>query len=437
MARMTKHLIVLSLDALGSVDFDLLASMPHTKKLLKRASFCKQVMPIYPSLTYPSHTSIITGCYPNKHGIINNTLLQPKRKSPDWNWYASQIKVPSVIDLALANGMKVAALMWPVTAKSKIQYNLPEIFANRGWHNQVSVSLLNGSPYYTIKMNRLFGSLRNGRKQPALDNFVHAVAMYTVKTYRPDLTLVHFTDLDTKKHHYGSKSSEREEAIALLDQRIGDFVNLIEVEGLTEEVTLVLLGDHSQMDAHTIIYLNDLFLGENWLTVRDGRIADYKVIAKTCDGSTYVYLKNPADKKLLRQVERFLHDVVEDSDNGISLILNGEEAAILGADPACAFMLEAIPGFYFLDEVGHGFLQAIDYQGDHQYSHALIGVHGYLPTLPNYQTVLIATGAGIKAGVEITDIGLIDEGPTFAYLLGLHMKNVDGRVVTELLADKN
>ncbi len=435
MKRLTKHLIVLSLDALGSIDFELLASQPNTRKYLREASFCKQVMPIYPSLTYPSHTSIVTGCYPNKHGIINNTLLQPQRKSPDWHWYAADIKVPTVIDLALASGMKVATLFWPVTARSKIQYNLPEIFANRKWQNQVTVSLLNGTPYYTLKMNQLFGGLRKGRTQPALDDFVHAAALYTVKTYRPDLTLVHFTDLDTKKHHYGCQSTEREAAIARLDQRIGDFVSLLEEEHLKGESTLVLVGDHSQMDAHTILYLNDLFLAEGWLTVKNGRIADYQVIAKTCDGSTYIYLKNPSDNHLLRQVEQFLHAVAADRDNGIAMIFTGEEAATLGADPACAFMLEASHGFYFLDEIGHGFLEEIDVIGQHAYSHALIGVHGYLPTLPDYQTVFMATGAGIQTGVRVTDMGLVDEGPTFAALLGLEMKAVDGRVVTEILTD--
>ena len=76
-------------------------------------------------------------------------------------------------DLAITNGMKVAALLWTVTAKSKIQFNMPKVEAKRPWQNQILVSLLNGNPLYQFVLNLKFGHLRKGLKQPYLNRLSH------------------------------------------------------------------------------------------------------------------------------------------------------------------------------------------------------------------------------------------------------------------------
>lgn len=162
---------MISLDALGSLDFETVRQLPNFRKYLKYAAFSSQVQSIYPSLTYPAHTTIVTGRTPAHHGVVNNTLLQPERSSPDWCWQRHYIKGTTLYDEALARNMKVAALLWPVTAKSDITWNMPEIFANRPWSNQILTSAANGSLRYQLLMNQKFGRFRDGRCQPALDNF--------------------------------------------------------------------------------------------------------------------------------------------------------------------------------------------------------------------------------------------------------------------------
>ena len=145
----SKRLIVLSLDALGSTDFEMFSQLPNFKKFIDHAAFCRQVRSVYPSLTYPAHTTIVTGRPPAEHGIVNNILIQPERSSPDWFWQRKYIQGTTLYDEALKKGMQVAALLWPVTAKSDITWNLPEIFANQvvesdhdiggQWHIGVSV----------------------------------------------------------------------------------------------------------------------------------------------------------------------------------------------------------------------------------------------------------------------------------------------------------
>lgn len=429
MVRKSEHLIVLSLDALGSGDFTQLEKLPNIGALIKRSSYCKNVNSVYPSLTYPCHTSILTGCLPKRHGIVNNTKFQPNRKKPDWFWYQKDVKVPSLVDVAIEKKMRVASLLWPVLGGSKVQYNLPEIWANRKWQNQILVSLCAGSALYQYEMNKKFGKIRKGIQQPELDNFVHKSALYTLKKYKPDLMLVHLLDLDDKKHHYGCKTTETAEALVRLDKKVGDFITTLKEEGMYEKTTLVILGDHSQKDAHTIIYLNHLFKEAGLIKEKKGEIKDFRVIAKTCDGSTYIYIK---DKSVKERVRKLLYNFMKNKKNGVSKIFETHYISELGADTEASFMLEAAEGFYFLDEIGIGVHSEIEVV-EHSYSHALIGVHGYLPTLPNYQTVFIAAGAGIKQGVEIPKMSLIDQGPTFAALLGLELPHVDGQVKYEIL----
>lgn len=90
---MTQHkLVVISLDSLGYRDLaELRDLVPNLDKLIQQGTWVKRVRGIYPTLTYPSHTSIITGQYPAVHGIVNNTKVQPRRQSPDWYWYRKDV----------------------------------------------------------------------------------------------------------------------------------------------------------------------------------------------------------------------------------------------------------------------------------------------------------------------------------------------------------
>ena len=90
-----QRLYMISLDAFGTRDLEYARTLPTFNYLLNRSALVEKVETVYPSLTYMAHTSIVTGVYPNKHGITNNTYTQPKRQSPDWHWYAKDIKVPS------------------------------------------------------------------------------------------------------------------------------------------------------------------------------------------------------------------------------------------------------------------------------------------------------------------------------------------------------
>ncbi len=433
MTKLTDHLIVISFDCLAALDFPMLEKLPNFKKLLEKGSYCKNVQTIYPSVTYPCHATIVTGRYPVNHRVINNTFLQPGRVSPDWYWQRRHVKGTTLYDEAKKAGMKTAALLWPVTARAKIDYNMPEIFANRIWHNQIAVSLWNGSPLFQLQMNLRYGRIRKGLNQPELDDFVLESTVDTITSKKPHLLLVHFTDLDTQRHYHGVESEEALAAIHRHDERLGRIMKAIEESGISENTTLVALGDHSALNESKAVKLNVLLQENGLIKVSNkGKIKDWKAYCKSCDGSAYIYLKDKQDKATYSKVKEILHSLVMNKRNGIESVLSGEEAAQLGADREASFMLEAQQGFYFKEFFDGDYIDEITPEDvrEKRYTYAS---HGYSPQKENYHTVFIASGKGIYPNREIPAMHLVDEGPTFAHLLGLDIGTTDGNVLKELL----
>lgn len=433
MRRLTDHLFVISFDCLASQDIQKLKELPNFTELLKSASICEHVETIYPSVTYPCHASIVTGNYPNQHRVPTNTLLQPGKESPDWYWQRRHIQGTTVYDEAKKADMSTAALLWPVTAKANIDYHMPEIFANRPWHHQILTSLWNGSKKYQFDMNKRFGHLRNGLQQPELDDFVTASAVHTIKTKKPNLMLIHLVDLDSQRHRHGFSSEEADAAIRRHDERLGKILTALKESGLYEKTTIVALGDHSSLDHSKAVKLNVLFKESGLIEVtKRGKVKSWKAYCKSNDGSAYVYLKDKNDTGTKERVRALLHSLVMNGENGVEFVIDGEEAGRRGADEQAAFMLEARRGFYFTEHLEGNYIDVIT-EEDVASGKYTFASHGYSPTKDNYETIFIATGKGIKPNVEIPAMRLVDEGPTFARLLGLDLGKTDGKVIEQIL----
>lgn len=431
MVNKPDRMIVISLDAVGGMDEAYLKKLPNFSRFMADAVKCSHVASVYPSITYPAHVSIVTGRYPKNHGVINNTLLQPNRESPDWYWQRKYIQGTTLYDEAIKKGLKVAALLWPVTAKSDIQYNVPEIFANRPWTNQIFTSLANGTPAYQAILNQKFGHLRDGKKQPQLDDFVHQSLLYTLEKYKPDLTLVHYTDVDTTRHMYGVGSKEAFEALRRHDRRLGEILALCRRLGIAEHTNIVILGDHYQKDVERVIYLNDLLCRHGYLTMKNGRITDWKAIGKNCDGSAYIYIRKGC-RDVYEPLYNLFKELQFDEEFGIEQVYTHGQAVQKGADRRCAMMLEAKDGWYFLDS-GRGISENVMIDQADAPSPQLRAVHGYDPDKEDYTTFFMASGPGFKKDVRIPSMRLIDEGPTLAKLLGVSLGEIDGRVLEEML----
>ncbi|MBC1456469.1 alkaline phosphatase family protein [Listeria newyorkensis] len=417
---MSRYLVIVSLDALGSADLEDLTGLPTLAFLKNNGAHVEAVETIYPSLTYPAHTTIVTGHYPKTHGIVNNTKIQPEKASPDWFWYREAIKVPTLYDVAKQTGLTTAAFLWPVAARSSIDYNIAEIFPNRFWLNQVMVSLWGSSPGFLMDMNRRFGKLRRGIAQPELDDFLIAAVEDTILRKKPNLTLAHFVDMDSMRHAHGVRSQEARDALERHDARLARIIDATKQNGTYEDTTFIVLGDHYQIDVHSVIQLNVLFAEQGFLTLQQNKIVAWEVYAKSCDGSCYIYAKDATRAVAIRSL-------LENCE-GIENIYQQDEATVFGADDTCLLMIEATAGYYFKDQAFGEVVQKVRPEdiGNPDFYQA---VHGYSPQKPNYATTMIAFGKGVKAGAVIPQARLIDEAATFAAILNLDLPDTEGTVI--------
>ena len=426
-----KYVIVISFDAVSEEDLEFLSKQPNFSKLIKNGALIKNVESVYPSLTYPAHATIVTGKYPKNHGVINNTVLDFKNDNPDWYWYRKYIKGDTIFDLAEKSGMKTCSILWPVTARSKITYNMPEIFCTKRYDNQILKSALAGSKIYQVNMNKRFGYLRQGMEEPYLDNFATEVAKKTIRELKPNLILLHLIDSDSQKHKYGIENKKVIESLKRHDERLGEIIESLKLAGINEDSTIIALGDHSQINVNNVIKLNSILMKNDLINVNGNKIKSYKAIAKSCDGSSYIYLKNKNDVETRKKVRDILNELKNKYSNVIEEVYNNEEIKNLGADINASFMIEAKRGYYFIDDFLGEAIEVIDESS--KIKHKLRASHGYLPSRDNYKTFFIAYGKTIKKGVVLEKGKLINHGPTIAKILDIDLRDCDGIVEERIL----
>ena len=93
--------------------------LPTLRRFLTEGSYADGVVPVLPSVTYPDHTTLITGVWPEEHGIYNNALFDPDRKlNGAWYWYAESIRVPTLWDAVHQAGIRTASVSWPVSVNA-------------------------------------------------------------------------------------------------------------------------------------------------------------------------------------------------------------------------------------------------------------------------------------------------------------------------------
>ena len=127
---MDQKLLVLSMDAMVEDDIEYLRNKPNFKRLMEHCCQIKKVQTVYPSITYPAHISMITGCRPGKHGVYNNTKFPTEKTYPDWYIDTAEIvKVEDLFAAAKRAGASTASIYWPIMGNNpNIDYNVNEFF---------------------------------------------------------------------------------------------------------------------------------------------------------------------------------------------------------------------------------------------------------------------------------------------------------------------
>ena len=114
-------------DAVGYIDPALAARTPNLRRLAQEGVWADGVVGVTPTVTYPSHTTLITGVEPARHGIYDNRILDPENRSNGaWYWYTRAIQVQTLPGAVRGRGLTAAGVTWPVSIGMDLDFNAPE-----------------------------------------------------------------------------------------------------------------------------------------------------------------------------------------------------------------------------------------------------------------------------------------------------------------------
>jgi arylsulfatase A-like enzyme len=418
-ARPPTHVVLVSVDGLRPAAYlprpGAPALMPVLDALRTRGSWAEAVEGQYPSLTYPSHTSIVTGVRPGRHGIVHNTKFDPGRGNSDWYFESEAVRVPALWTWARAAGLRVGAVSWPVTVGAPIDYLFPETHQappGRTWLDLVREQSTPGLIDAVVERLGGFGP-RDNLDYAQRDRFAAAAAVHIVEHHRPHLLLVHLVEADGAQHAHGPDSAEARSAFARVDERLGEIVEAVERAGLAEDTAWVVTGDHGFYRVHSAFQPNAVLRAAGLLQVdASGGVTAWRAMAHRAT----IRLSDAADAALARRVETLFRDLAEGPYRGLFSVVGRDEVRRLGGDPDAFLMIEPIDGYTVAAGTAGGFLVPTSRRGD----------HGYLPTAPAMHTGLVLAGAGIARGVVVPLARQIDIAPTVARLLGLKAAGTDG-----------
>lgn len=406
-ARSARHVLVISVDGMRPGSYlrpPAGAQIPNLLRLKSEGSFAEAVEGVYPTLTYPSHTTIVTGCLPAQHGIYTNLSSRVAGKNAgDWFWFAKSIRCTTLWDEARAHSMTSGSVAWPVTTGAAIDWDVPEIWNPA--EGQVA------DPLYVAKfMNPVFGLQMLGAlgpPQPGMDSDVlrTRIAEYIIKEHQPGLLLVHLVDLDDAQHHYGPRSAAAASTLTRIDGRIGEILAAVKQAGLGDDTDVFIVSDHGFAPVHRLIHPNILLVKAGLLTAdAQGNITGGKIETVSNGGSFFIYW--PKSEDMHDQVRRALASLF--SRNLAWAVLDQNALKDLGADPDAGLALDAPSGSMF-DSAGTGSLVTPASGGD----------HGYLPFRAGLAASFIAWGPDVKPGVDLHRIRMIQVGPTILKAMGI------------------
>lgn len=415
-APAVRHVVLISLDGLRPEFYlDDRSGIPRLRALAGAGTSARAAEAVFPSVTYPGHASIVTGVRPDRHGIHFNVIFDPRSGRSRWYEEATDLRAPPLWDWARAAGRTTAAVAWPVTLGARIDW----LVAERDYYarpDPLPLLLAASTPGLFERLG-VTPSPEMFKDVVRWDEFLTATASAILRTGKPNLLLLHLVQLDYFQHRGGRAATELAAALGRIDQHLGALQSALRDAGIADRTAIVVVGDHGFQDVSRTVFPNEV-LARAGLGGCPWSDPAYRATAHVTGGSAGVFVNPPGDDDARARAEAALRAAAKDRYT----VLTRAELDALGAMPGAALGLEGAPGYMVSGSCGRGLTGS-----------GKGGAHGYLPSRPSMATGFVAAGAGLRAGVVLDRVRLIDVAPTVARLLGVPAPEVDGRVLQEAL----
>lgn len=387
-------------------------NVPTLRRLRDSGAFADGVIGVYPSVTYPSHTAMVTGARPRDHGVYSNRIFEEPTQPPSgrWYWWADAIQTDTLWKAARRAGLKTAAISWPVTVGADIDYNIPEIAPPGTEFHALNEAVKREATPGLIE--EILRSLPKPLASYTQDDLRVEAAAYIIGRYKPHLVLLHLVELDGVHHRHGPHSRQAYDEAEKQDARIKRVLDAIGAAGIQDQTTVVIVSDHGFMPIEREFHPGVLMARAGLVTVdSSGRVTEWKAAIWSHGGSAAIFLRDDKDEKTVQSLRKILSEYVGHSSSPLRQIVERSELEAVGADPRAVFFLEPADYWYIGGE----------YRGDVIRPARNRGAHGQLPSRPALRASLILSGAGIRRGARAAVVNMTDIAPTVAAVLGVNL----------------
>ena len=418
-------LLLISIDGLRP-DYVLQADahglkIPHLRRILREGAHASGARGVLPTVTYPSHTTIVTGVWPAKHGIYTNTTFDPLGMNFEgWYWYSEDIAVPTLWEAAAKAGMTVGSVSWPVSVGAKgIRYNVPEYWRAPQGADDLKVVRAVSTPGLVAEIAKDAGPYNNDIDDAIPGDLARTrYAVWILRHGKPQFMTVHLAALDHLQHATGPFSPESNSSLEQIDEMLGQLEDA--ARSVFPDYAVCVVSDHGFSRIDHSLNLMRAFADEGLVTLGPGSgfrgaplVLDWKAFPKVDGGSAAILLKDPKDEATRIKVEQLLRRLAANPANGIAQILDRKAIAAMGGNPEAAFWVDMQINFSVVNKAGE---LVIATKG---------GTHGYAPTHPELLASFFMAGPAVGNGLTLGEIDLRSIAPTLAAYLGFPFPSAD------------
>ena len=390
--------------------------VPNLRAFMADGVYAGGVRGVLPTLTYPSHTTLLTGASPAKHGIIDNTTFDPLlRNQRGWYWYAEDIKVPTLWDAAAAAHLATANIYWPVSVGAAITYNLPQIW-RAGTDDDLKLQRASSTPGLEQELSAELGRYPGGMEETVAEDEIRArFAIRLLEKKHPSFFTVYLTGLDTEEHASGPFSQKSNETLERLDAVVGSLRAAAE-KAAPGRATICVVSDHGFAAVEHDVNLYAAFREAGLFSIdKDNKVTSWKAMLWPAGGSAAVMLADPTDEQLLAQVKALLDKLAGDPANGIDRIWSQREIQRAGGFPNAAFLVSLKIGY----EMAYSLSMPLIAKPSN------LGMHGYVPERTEMRSSFFIVGPHILKGKSLGEIDMRQIAPTLANILHIRLAGAE------------
>jgi predicted AlkP superfamily pyrophosphatase or phosphodiesterase len=399
--------------------------IPYLRTLVRDGAYAEGVIGVWPTVTYPSHTTLLTGVSPAEHGIYNNQEFDPGRNfSGAWYWYAPEIRVPTLWQVAHHAGLRTASVGWPVSVgATDVDWLIPEFWRSAGQSGAMNPSdrdLMAALSRPDTLLKQLQPSL--GPYMMGNDTSIdgdEVKTRYSVEILRqqkPAFMTIHLSSLDNAQHEYGPFSAEANRDLEALD----GMVARLAAAALSNDssTVVVVVSDHGFAPLTHSVNLYIPFLEAGMIQplvnsrTKAFTVGSWKAQPWLGGGMAAIMLHDANDHQTEQKVDELLKKLAADENNGIAAVLDRDAIKARGGFPDASFLVVLNSGYTTGSGTSGDLVNALPDEK---------GGHGFSPEFPEMHASFFAAGVGIA---HHRDLGIIDMrqiAPTVAKILNLQM----------------